>query len=228
MSFFKKLTKNPLNATLGGAVTSALGGKGLTDMLLGKKGGAIRPDEIAGQIRATQSQGLGDLNKALSTPADQVVREQFARQQQGMISAAADARRNAQQLMAQRGLQNSSLGIRAARGATQQLGEQSAALDAQLPGAIRQQAIQDAQTRMNAANALAGTGVRFQGQAARRSGGLLGIASSLAPLAGTVAGAAFGGPAGAAIGSKLGSGLGSAMAGVQGSGGYSGQQEMMS
>lgn len=214
---------DPLNLTKGKA-SALFGGAGLEDLLMGKKTGGISKDAIAGQIRGAQAQGiatattgLGALNKALDAKGgEQVVREGFARQQQGLVTAAQDARRKAQQLIAQRGLGSSSLGLRAERSAQQQLGQQNAALQAQMPGAIRNQLLQDAQTRMQAGSGLFGslggtTGIRFQSQPGQRSGGLLGTAAALAPLAGTIAGGAFGGPGGAAIGGQLGGSLSGAL-----------------
>lgn len=210
---------------VGGMVTGGLlGGSGanVKDFLLGKKKGGFSADEIAGEIRRVQGkgiltaeQGLDKLNKAMEVDADSVVREQAARQQQGILSSAQDARRRAQQMMAQRGLQNSSLGLSSDRSITQQAGAQNASLNAQLPGMIRNQRIADAQTMQQGGlgtfGGLGGTaGVRFHGQEGSRSGGVLGVASALAPLAGTVAGGIFGGPMGAQMGGQFGGAPGSA------------------
>lgn len=210
---------------LGGAITGGIlggGGGAVKDFLLGKKKGGFSADEIAGEIRRVQGkgiltaeQGLEKLNKAMETDADSIVREQAARQQTGILSAAQDARRRAQQMMAQRGLKNTSLGLASDRSITQSVGEQNAALQAQLPGMIRNQRIADAQTLQQGGlgtfGGLGGSaGVRFHGQEGSRSGGVLGVASALAPLAGTVAGGIFGGPMGASMGGQLGGAIGSA------------------
>jgi len=216
---------DPLNLTKGKAASAAgslFGGGAASDLLLGKKQGGFSADAIANQIRAAQAQGiasaqkgLGSLNQALdSTNADQLIRAQAAKQQSGLVSAAQEARRSAQALMARRGLANTSLGFRAERGATQDLARQSSALQAGLPAAIREQQLADAQLRMQAGSGLFGNlggaqGIRFQGQPGQRSGGLLGFASAIAPLAGTVAGASMGGPAGAAVGGQAGQGFSS-------------------
>jgi len=229
---FKKLSKSigriagkvidPLNLTKGKAGSfgeGLFGGGNMSDILLGKKQGGQSADAIAAEIRAAQSQGIAsarqgltDLNKALETPADQMVRNQFATQQRGMVTGAEDARRKAQELMARRGLQNTSLGFRAERGAVQDLANQTSALNAQLPGAIRQQQMADAQARINAGQGLfgqlgGGAGVQFKPVQSQRSGGLLGIAGAIAPLAGTVAGGMMGGAPGAMVGGQAGNGL---------------------
>lgn len=208
-----------------GPVGSILGGVagGAKDFLLGKKKGGFSPDEISGEIRRVQGkgilsaeQGLDRLNKALEQDSDSVVRQQVAQQQQGIVSAAQDARRRAQQLMAQRGLKNTSLGLASDRSITQSMGEQNAQLQSQIPGLIRAQRLSDAQTLqqagLNTFGGLGGSaGVRFQGQEGTRSGGLLGIASALAPIAGTIGGMVAAGPSGGAAGSGIGSGVGSVL-----------------
>lgn len=190
------VAKNPTNASAygdlglrtvtGGMVGMDSFGGGLTDALLGKKSGGKNVDPLVPLIRAQQAKGIGELNKALSTPADQIVREQAAQQTKGLITAAQDARRRAQQLMAQRGLQNSSIGLGQDRAITQRLGEQQASLQASLPGMIRSQALQDAQTRIGVGGLGTPTGIQWQKQEGQRSGGALGIASALAPIAGAM------------------------------------------
>lgn len=221
---------------IGGAVStgglSLLGSSsGLKDVLLGKKTGGFSADEIAGQIRGAQAQGiasaqkgLGELNKALDVDASGAVRQDAAQERKGLASAAADARRNAQRLMAQRGLQGSSLGLSQDRSITQQAGEQAAAVQASIPERIRQMQLQNAQARIGAGQGLFGglggtAGIRFQGQEGSRSGGVLGIASSLAPIAGTIMGGMTGGPMGMQAGSQLGTALGGGLSRVQSSGG---------
>jgi hypothetical protein len=206
MGFFDKIksvVKNPTGAILGGGLGSAafgvpgmiggavLGGSSngsITDMLLGKKSKDIKPDEIANQIRATQSKGIGELNSALDTPADQIIGNQVEQQKKGILTSAQDARRNAQRTMAQRGLQNSSIGLGLNRSIDQQAGRDIASVNASLPGLIRDQKLQDAQTRIGVGN-VNQNGMNFNTIQGARTGGALGIAQALAPLAGSVAGA---------------------------------------
>lgn len=226
---FKAIAKNPTNIrnyadaaaqslTFGqldtnGLNTSAfVGGKDvgagmLGDALLGKKSKTINPDDIAGQIRATQSQGLNELNSALNNGSGgDIARQQNAQEQKGILTTAQDARRNAQRSMAQAGLKGTSLGLGLNRSIDQSAGRDLASVNAQLPGQIRNQAINDAQTRIGAGN-VNQNGMNFNKIEGSRSGGLLGIAGALAPIAGTVAGAMYGGPAGAAAGGQAGQGL---------------------
>jgi hypothetical protein len=210
MGFFKKLKKsvssigkNPVGAILGGGIGSAalgpLGGVvgasvggsssgSLSDLLLGKKSKDIQPDDIANQIRATQSKGLGELNSALDQSGEGVVRNQAALESKGVLTAAQDARRNAQRMMAQTGLRGTSLGLASNRSIDQTAGQNLASINAQLPGQIRNQQIQDAQTRIGAGN-VNQNGMNFNTIQGTRSGGILGVASTLAPLAGSMAGA---------------------------------------
>lgn len=190
--------------TLGQVDTDGVNGLGsFSDVLLGKKSKDIKPDDIANQIRATQSRGLADLNNTLNTPADKIVREQVAREKQGVLSAAQDARRNAQRTMAQRGLAGTSLGLNINRSIDQDATKAVGAIDAKTPGAIRNQSLQDAVMRIQAGG-INQNGINFHTIEGQRSGGLLGIAGALAPIAGTVAGAMMGGPAGAGMGAKAG------------------------
>lgn len=232
----KKLAKSiGIGGILGGgagALSMGLlgGGEGVKDFLLGKKKGGFSADEIAGEIRRVQGKGiltaekgLERLNQALEKDggelAAQAVREGVAKEQKGILTSAQDARRRAQQMIAQRGLQGSSLGLSADRSATQEMGKQMASAQAklaQIPLAMRQQQLADAQMLQGAGTGLFGglggsAGVRFHGQEGSRSGGVLGVASALAPLAGTVAGGIFGGPMGAMAGGQVGGAIGGAM-----------------
>jgi hypothetical protein len=200
--------------TAGQVSTSGLGDGEIGGLLNPKsaKVGGSSADAIAGMIRETQAKGLNDLNNALNTPADQIIREQAARQSKGVLSAAQDARRRAQTLMAQRGLKNSSLGLASDRSITQNLGEQQAQIQASIPGQIRNQAINDANTRINAGGLGTTAGIQWKDVAPTKQAGtgLLDIASGFAPLAGSIAGGMFGGPAGAMAGGQIGGAIGSA------------------
>ena len=167
---------------------------GLMDSLLGSKSKA---DAIVGDLNAAKREGLktsknalGSLNSALSTDPSRMVTKQAYDQTKGVLTAAQDARRNAQKLMAQRGLQGSSLGLASQRSIDQQAGQQVGSIQASLPGMIRDQQVNDAQTRMQAGSGLFNTaggtqGINYGGE---RSGGILGIASAVAPMAGMAGG----------------------------------------
>lgn len=231
----KAIKRVGVGLTTGGI--SELGGggtDGLKNLLLGKKQGDTPADAIAAQIRNAQSQGiassqkgLGELNAALDKSGGDIVaagiREGVSNEKKGILSAAQDARRRAQQSIAQRGLQNSSLGLSSDRSITQQAGEGLASAQAKLssiPGAVREQQLRDAQLRQQAGQGIFGglggtSGIRFQAEKGGRSGGALGFASSLAPLAGTIAGGAFGGPMGAQAGGQAGGAISNAFGTAQ-------------
>lgn len=224
------IIKNPANlrnyadlaiqtATAGQADTKGIntsgwvGGKDINigDALLGKKAKDINPDDIANQIRATQTKGIGELNAALDgNSGENTVRLQNAQAQKGILTSAQDARRNAQKVMAQSGLKGTSLGLASNRSIDQAAGKDLASINAQLPGQIRNQQIQDAQTRISVGG-VNQNGMNFNTIQGSRSGGILGIASALAPVAGAVAGGMYGGPAGAQMGAQTGQGLSAGM-----------------
>lgn len=170
-------------------VNNPLTGKsvgGIEDLLMGKKAADINPDAIADQIRATQSQGIGELNAALdSTSGEALVNQQAALAKKGVLAGAQDARRNAQRSMAQHGILNSSLGLAANRAIDKDVSSQTNAINAALPGQIRQQKLQDAQTRIDVGG-VNQNGMNFNTIEGARSGGILGYASQLAPMAGSI------------------------------------------
>lgn len=197
----------------------------LTDLMMGKKAADINPDAIANQIRATQAKGLAELNSTLdNSSGENIARLASAQQTKGVLSSAQDARRNAQKMMAQSGLQGSSLGLSSQRSIDQQAGNDIASINAQLPGQIRNQQLQDAQTRIQAGG-INQNGMNFNKIEGQRSGGIMGIASALAPIAGTVAGGMMGGPAGAAAGGQVGQGLGQVFSRQDQAGGRTGYSQ---
>jgi hypothetical protein len=194
------------------AVTKPFGsiGGGITDFLLGKE---IKPDAIAGDIRGAQAYGIQQaikgskaLEEELAKPADEIIKKQQEAATKSALTAAQDARRKAQQVMAQRGLAGSSLGLSSDRSITQALGKQLGDIQAATPALLRQQRLSDAAARMSAGTGIfgmtGGAGVNFGGG---RSGGLLGIAGAVAPIAGSIGGMMAGGPAGGAAGGAMGS-----------------------
>lgn len=218
---------------LGGAlIGGAAGGAGasIKDFLLGKKSGGFSADEIAGEIRRVQGKGiltaekgLDKINKELETDGGDLAAAQYTKglekQKETVLTSAQDARRRAQQLMAQRGLKNTSLGLAADRSTTQEAGRQMSGIQSQysnIPLIQREARLADANMLQQAGQGTFGNlggsaGVRFHGQEGSRSGGLLGVASALAPAAGAIAGGIFGGPMGASAGASMGSALGGAV-----------------
>lgn len=196
----KSIAKNPTNLrnygdlgletlTLGQVDTHGVNGVGsLQDILLGKKKEDIKPDEITGLIRNTQAKGINDLNSALDTPAESIVRQGAETQKKSILTQAQDARRNAQRLFAQRGLSGTSLGLAADRSIARETDKDIASVNASLPGQIRDQKLRDASTRIGVGGVNM-NGMNFNSIEGQRDGGILGYASALAPLFGAGAGA---------------------------------------
>lgn len=196
-STYKKLKSNPTNfrnyadlgletLTLGQVDTNGVNGVGsFKDALLGEKAADIAPDAIADKIRATQSRGITELNSALDTPADGIVTQQAELAKKSILTKAQDARRNAQRFMASKGLGASSLGLAADRSINREVADQTNAIDASLPGQIRDQKLKDAATRIGVGG-VNQNGMNFNTIQGQREGGLLGYASALAPMAGSV------------------------------------------
>lgn len=198
----KSLAKNPTNLrsiadlgvqslTFGQADTHGINGLGsLDDILMGKKAKDIPPDQIADMIRASQMKGIGELNSTLdAAKPEDLVNQQVNLQKKSILTSAQDARRNAQTMMARTGLKNSSLGLGLNRSIDQDTGSQVASLNASVPGMIQDMKINNAAKRINLAGLGTGAGINYDTIEGQRSGGIMGIASTLAPLAGTAAGA---------------------------------------
>lgn len=155
-------------------------------------------------VKTTQT-GASDLNRILDTDSSQGVQFQANQEKAGVLSAAQDARRNAQRSMAQQGLKGSSLGLSSQRSIDQDAGNRIASINAATPMAIRNQQIKDAQTRMSAGTGLFNTmGGRGSVQAPQQESTMMQNVAALAPIAGTVIGGIYGGPAGAAAGGAVG------------------------
>jgi len=212
MGYFSKITntvkgiaKNPiklqnyadlaLQTVTGGQVdtrgintSGIVGGKDISlgDALLGKKAADINPDAIADQIRATQGKGITELNSALDAGGGgDIVRQQAEQAKKSVLTSAQDARRNTQMMMARSGLKGSSLGLAANRSIDQDTGRDLASINAQIPRQVRNQQIQDAQTRINVGG-VNQAGMNFNTIEGQRSGGALAIAGQLAPMAGSI------------------------------------------
>jgi hypothetical protein len=194
----KNITKNPLDlrsygdlglstVTLGQVDTNGINGAGsFEDALYGKKT-KTEADDIAKLVKAGQLQGMREFNSALNTPAEDIVRTQAEQSKKGILQSAEDARRNAQRLMAQRGLSGSSLGLAQNRSIDMQAGKDIATINANLPGQIREQKLMDAKERISQGGLGASNPIQWN-TVTGRGGGLLDLAGKLAPIAGMVAG----------------------------------------
>lgn len=162
---------------------------GFSDLLLGKKAKDIKPDDVSKVIRASQVKGLGELNSALdAVNPEAAVNNQVATEKKGILTSAQDARRNAQQMMARTGMKNSSLGLATNRSIDMNAGKDVASLNASIPSRITDQRIKNASTRIGVGN-VNQNGINHNTIQGQRSGGVMGIAAALAPLAGQAFGA---------------------------------------
>ena len=196
---------------IGGPVGAKFGAKlggGLDSLLRGKQ---VGPDAEAGAIKQLKLQGLMAQAKSLEDlekmpgGAETAIAD-VAREQRMLSQGAGDQRSKLQQLMAQRGMGGTSMGTSAELGLSKQFADQKMALQASLPGRMRELELQRLQNRAALGSGLAGSvgniPLRFQSE---RKGGLAGL---LGMGAGAGLGGFFGGPAGAQAGAQIGGGLG--------------------
>ena len=197
----------------GGVVTNAVGlggvadkiGSTLTDGLLGKKDPGT-PDEVIDLAdpngRALQSRALNEYGQFLNQDTKQLAANQTQLQANQIRQNAEDGTMQAQKMVAQRGLGNSSVGLNAIlnqkAGVADKLGANTAA-EIGLANQMKQQNLNFATGGINQILGEQGQSKIFkQGQASQgRQGGL-------APLIGGAVGAYVGGPAGAKVGMGLG------------------------
>lgn len=194
---------------------------GLGDVLRGEKDPGVADKYLnldpslqrnVEQGRSAQSQGLGlyseELKRLKGVDPKQLAGVVQAKQEKQLIGQGEDKKRRAQQLVAQRGLNRSSVGLNAMLNADKETQSKIGSSRAEAPlmqekiASQRLGSINSAQQGINQSLGAQGAQRDFvQGrQGGQRSGGLLG-------LAGGLAGAYFGGPQGAYAGQQLGSGL---------------------
>lgn len=161
-------------------------GLNVTDALFGKKPDDIKPDDIAKDIRNTQSKGIVNLNTVLDkNTGESVVRAGAENAKTSILTAAQDARREAQASIARAGMGATSLSMANNRSVAQQAGKDIASVEAQIPQQIREQELSDAKTRINVGG-INQNGINFDTIEGARSGGVLGYAAQLAPMAGSI------------------------------------------
>ncbi len=206
-NFFKKITdsvkkigKNPLDVraygdlglatvTAGQVDTHGVNGMdSFEDVMYGKKT-KTDSDAVADMVKAGQMKGISELNKTLDTDATAIVNTQAEQAKEGIVATAADARRNAQRTIAQRGLAGSSLGLAQNRTIDENAGNEIANVNANLPGQIRDQALKDASVRISQGGLGAANPIQWNAET-DRGGGLLDTAAKIAPLVGSYYGLA--------------------------------------
>jgi len=189
---------------MGKSVKSISQGGGITginvfgkakDLLFGEK----QAGEAGGYTQLTpEQQALMDKYSALAKQDTTQIATNMANQQEAQLRQnVADQQMRASQMVAQRGLGNSSVGLNAVLGQSGQLANQIGAVRANQPLAARQLGMENLETARTGINALLGTRDYKQGVAGGRKGGL-------APLVGAGIGAMYGGPAGAQAGMGVG------------------------
>jgi len=213
---------------MGKKVAAVTGGALLLgkDTLFGKKDPGT-PDsylELDPSLRKVTEEGRGLQSDILGISKDEIGRikgmntdamalNDLARQKKGISSMFEDQTRKAQELVAQRGLGNSSVGINAILGADRERAKSLNAANASLP-MLKEQYAGNRLSKLfglsQNTNSILGTpGVQrtfVQGQASRgRMGGLFNIAST---LGGAAIGGYVGGPQGAMAGMQAGQGIG--------------------
>lgn len=179
--------------------------KGVQDAVLGRKdpGSPAQQINIASpeaQRLSTQAmQGYGDLlNQDTSQLAANQTQQMMGQARQG----AADQEMQAKQMVAQRGLGNTSLGLNAILNTKQDLGRQLGAIQANQPLLQNQLRMQNLQAAGGGISQL--MGAQNAGQIYQPAVASRGRQGGLAPLLGAGLGASMGGPAGAQIGAGLG------------------------
>ena len=186
------------------------------DFLKGKKK-TYRADALADDINGLAGKGLNDfiapgaqqLNEVYSKDPAQLVNNQIGMENKLMRGASNDAMMKTRQLLAQRGLQNSSVGLQVENNSNRALSDKLAMNNAGGMERLRDQQIENAQGRMQVGSNLFGLktaqGPIQMNTVKRRVGGM---GQLLGTLAGAGAGAAMGGPQGAQVGAQLGGSLG--------------------
>lgn len=181
------------------------GDNAISDIIKGKKDPGT-PDSVIDLAdptgRALQSKALGQYGDFLNQDMSGIAANQTARLEEQARASVGDQQRQAQSLVAQRGLGGTSIGLNAILGQNAELGNQLGTIRANQPMLENQLKQQNLGYATNGINSILGeqgkSKIFKQGQVSQgRQGGLL-------PLIGGAAGAYFGGPAGAQAGMALG------------------------
>lgn len=202
----------PVGSFLGGS--SIASGSGLGGILFGKDQ-VQKADDIAGELKQTQLEASlaqrGGLRSLMQQDPKQFAESQIAQQGDALKSNLEDTRRQIQQNIARRGLQNTSLGQIANTAATRDIGKKINLLQASSPLLQNQYANEliNAGAKVSAAQNVP---IRFEDEITKKQG----IAGLLGMLGGAGLGAMAGGPQGAAAGGQVGYGAGTGLSGIFG------------
>lgn len=186
---------------MGKAIKSVVGGT--KDLVLGKKDPGVQAQQInmlSPEAQRASNLALGQYEGLLRDPS-KGVDAQIAAQEDAARAAAEDRQRMAKQMIAQRGLGNTSFGLNQILGANTGLANQIGAIRAQRPLLERENLQAATQGLSSIIGAQTGGQVYNQGRES------MGRRGGLAPLLGLGAGYAIGGVGGAQVGMGAGQAL---------------------
>lgn len=191
-----------------GGITKSVGSAFNKDLMFGKeeKAGMIGQDQ---ELLKRRNKGLHrqdvlyrQINR-LNKESPDFLRGQVAREQEAIGASAEDAKRRMQQMMAQRGLGNSSIGLGQTLNIDREAARKKALIGASLGERERNLRLQGIQNLMSANSPMLGLNPGGMYNPGGRKGGLAGIA-----------GAAIGGSMGGVGGAQLGAGIGQGLSSV--------------
>jgi hypothetical protein len=230
MGLLKKITGGGVGSLIGGAVMGPVGSvigagigsgvigdsklSGLKGLLFGKDQ-VQKADDIAGylketQLRASQAQ-RGGLDALMAQSPAKIAESQISKGIGAESANLEDQRRQIQQQVARRGLQNTSIGLGSLLGAERGAGKNISNLLASQP-MLERAAAQDLINAGAKVSSAQNVPIRFNDEVTRKKG----IAGLLGTLGGGALGAFYGGPQGAAAGAQIGQGAGEGLSGIFG------------
>lgn len=204
----------PVGSVFGAKIGSDAGAGGLKNLLMGKD--VVNPqDEIAPYLketalRASQAQ-RGGLESLMAQSPAQLAQSKMNMDVQAQRANLEDQRKQIQQMVARRGLQNTSVGLGSLLGAERGAGKNISNILASQPLYERDFANQliDAGAKVSSAQNVP---IRFQDEVTRKQG----ILPLLTTLGGTAVGGYYGGAKGAQVGSQVGGSTGYGLSSIFG------------
>lgn len=189
----------PMGATTLGGLGAAKS-SGVSDLLFGKEAKAQKSGYLP--LDQTQVKALGKYNTLMDTDTKNLAEGQVNRNEAAIRTGGDDATRQAQSLVAQRGLGNSSVGINAILNQKRDMGEKIASNRALLPSLQYDMNLKNLNASTDGIQSILGSRIYQQGNpGGQKQGGIAG-------LLGAGAGALYGGPQGAMAGYSLGNSIG--------------------
>jgi hypothetical protein len=181
-----------------GVTSLAAGGNGLG--ILGGKQQAAVGDSYT-PLDPSQVKAIGKYNTMMDTDTDALARSSINEQEKQIRSNTEDMERKAGQMVNQRGLGSTSVGLNAILNTSRNTADKISDTRAKLPGLQYDMKMSNLNNSTNGINSILNTRLFKQGTpAGAKQGGLL-------PILGMGLGAAYGGPAGAGMGYGAGNAL---------------------